>query len=186
MLHRAAQTVAAVFVILCLLAPTAIIAPSFLRRPVQYIVRNANGSSTGFYLSQHHLVIRRHGYGPALDTEDWTYVPYALACLALPPVLWFATHRPSHDSRPASRRFAYVCAACPAALTIAVLYLRRDDGSLMLFAIAWFLASVIYTVARLDKRPSRAQRRLQNGLCPRCAYDLRATPDHCPECGYQV
>jgi predicted RNA-binding Zn-ribbon protein involved in translation (DUF1610 family) len=49
--------------------------------------------------------------------------------------------------------------------------------------MALSLVAPVYTCGqRLLSRRARS-RRAANGQCPTCGYDLRSSPDRCPECG---
>jgi hypothetical protein len=56
------------------------------------------------------------------------------------------------------------------------------------FAVAVFIAIIGYFVwqGRREIRDNREEARKQMGLCPKCGYDLRASPERCPECGAAV
>jgi hypothetical protein len=52
------------------------------------------------------------------------------------------------------------------------------------FWLLIILAAILPAVRIISLWRTRRRRRL--GLCPACAYDLRASPDRCPECGYDT
>ena len=76
---------------------------------------------------------------------------------------------------------------------IGVISVRIWNGERAVGIIAsdWFLVLLTgalplvwawrWTVSRVRRRVQARRARL--GLCVRCAYDLRETPDQCPECG---
>jgi hypothetical protein len=61
--------------------------------------------------------------------------------------------------------------------TIAIPYKQYD------FPIAYLIPLFAIAPALWLKKSLRQSRRFSSGLCPACGYDLRATPDRCPECG---
>jgi hypothetical protein len=65
------------------------------------------------------------------------------------------------------------------------LVIRRDD---YIFAVPIWFPIALFSVAplRIAWRFIIRRRRQMRGLCVNCGYDLRATPERCPECGTAV
>ena len=62
-------------------------------------------------------------------------------------------------------------------------YVRIAWVSVPHWAVALPVGAVAVGLTAAAARWRRRDRRLAAGLCPQCGYDLRASPDRCPECG---
>ena len=60
---------------------------------------------------------------------------------------------------------------------------RTPGKAVFVTAPFWFLAVVFAAPPVLVVRRAMRRRRMMPGKCRRCGYDLRATPEQCPECG---
>jgi len=177
-------------VILCLASPVVAVLAGESIVSISRIYRYSDGASIGVYLNDKthdtvgsRLVIRRRGF--AIDGE-LVLEPIGLVFAVIPPVLWvFCNHY-----RPMSRHLWLLplCAACPFALTLMMVYVRRLDELSFAAGMLCFGGAATVAIAKALRR--RKRKRIEKGLCPNCAYDVRATPDaggpvlpRCPECG---
>ncbi len=64
-------------------------------------------------------------------------------------------------------------------------YFERILGATFRFTFPCWLASLVFAIApcAVALKRQTVRHRLRSSLCLACGYDLRATPNRCPECG---
>ena len=100
---------------------------------------------------------------------------------------WHWVHEPRPLSTPHKRKWSWLGFA---AWDVPI-HPGNGGGGVRGFQMPMWSLTLLFGIASAPflshvRRWRGARRRRQSGLCRRCGYDLRASPERCPECGTAV
>jgi len=111
-------------------------------------------------------------------------------------ILYVWLHQPAHGIRPqlAIQESPVSGASLPSARVLGFGFRKMSTSAPSpsldwreLIVPYWFISLTLAAIAIMGFRNEVSHRReMRPGLCTFCGYDLRATPDRCPECGKSV
>ena len=112
-----------------------------------------------------------------------------LFCLVVP-TLWLPRRQGRGDARPAGTGHPWLRrSVLPVSYVTVALQIWGESlqwRTTVIFLLWIPFAALVLPLVRREIADRRRRTAESNGLCASCGYDLRATPERCPECGAGV